>query len=118
MAEYEDFTIDQGADVAIEIHLKEQDGSNKDLTAHTITSKMKRNYNADADGTVDFTTAIGDPATNGVAILTLTNEQTDQLITTGRYVYDVEISYVDEDNNIIIERVLEGKIKVNPSVTR
>lgn len=47
MAEYEDFTIDQGADVAIEIHLKEQDGSNKDLTAHTITSKMKRNYNAD-----------------------------------------------------------------------
>lgn len=118
MADYEDFTIDQGADVAIEIHLKEQDGSAKDLTAHTVTSKMKRNYNAGTDGTVDFTTTIGDPPTEGIAILALTNAQTDALVTTGRYVYDVEISYVDTDNNIIIERVLEGKIKVNPSVTR
>ncbi len=118
MAEYEDFTIDQGADVAIEIHLKEQDGSAKDLTAHTVTSKMKRNYNSGADGTVDFTCAIDTPATQGIAILSLTNEQTDALVTTGRYVYDVELSYVDTDNNVIIERVLEGKIKVNPSVTR
>ena len=45
MAEYEDLTIDQGADVAIELHLKEADGSVKDLSAHSITSKMKRNYN-------------------------------------------------------------------------
>lgn len=118
MAEYEDFNIDQGADVAIELHLQNTDGTRKDLTAHTVTSKMKRNYNAGAEGTVDFTTAIGDPPSNGVAILTLTNEQTDQLVTTGRYVYDVEVSYVDDNNNIIIERVLEGKIKVNPSVTR
>ena len=118
MAEYEDFTIDQGADVAIEIHLKEQDGSAKDLTAHTVTSKMKRNYNADSDGTVAFTTNIANPPSAGIAVLALTNTQTDALVTTGRYVYDVEISFVDEDNNIIIERVLEGKIKVNPSVTR
>ncbi len=118
MAEYEDFNIDQGADVAIELHLQNTDGTKKDLTAHTVTSKMKRNYNAGAEGTVEFTTTLANPPTNGVAILALTNEQTDQLVTTGRYVYDVEVSYVDEDNNIIIERVLEGKIKVNPSVTR
>ena len=46
MAEYEDFNIDQGADVAIELHLQNTDGTKKDLTAHTVTSKMKRNYNA------------------------------------------------------------------------
>ena len=118
MAEYEDFNIDQGSDVAIELHLQDADGTKKDLTAHTVTSKMKRNYNAGAEGTVEFTTALGSPPTDGIAILSLTNEQTDQLVTTGRYVYDVEVSYVDTDNNIIIERVLEGKIKVNPSVTR
>lgn len=118
MADYEDFTIDQGADVAIEIHLKEQDGSAKDLTGYTVNSKMKRNYNADSDGTIDFSTAISSPTTSGIAILNLTNEETDQLVTTGRYVYDVELSFLDSDGNTIIERVLEGKIKVNPSVTR
>lgn len=117
MAEYEDLTIDQGADVSIEIHLREQDGSAKNLSGYSVNSKMKRNYNADVDGTVDFTTTISD-TTGGIAILNLTNEETDQLVTSGRYVYDVELSFEDSDGNIIIERVLEGKIKVNPSVTR
>ena len=116
MADYEDFTIDQGADVAIELHLKEADGSVKDLSAHSITSKMKRNYNTSES--VDFLCAVQDPATSGIAVMSLTNEQTDTLNTSGRYVYDVELSYVDENGNIVIERILEGKIKVNPSVTK
>jgi len=36
----------------------------------------------------------------------------------GRYVYDVELSYQDSDENTIIERVLEGQITVTPSVTK
>ena len=39
MANYEDFTIDQGADVAIELQLQEQDGSKKDLTGHSAAAK-------------------------------------------------------------------------------
>ena len=116
MADYEDFTIDQGADVAIELHLKEADGSVKDLTAHTVTSKMKRNYNT-TEG-VDFTCVVQDPPTSGIAVMSLTNLQTDTLNSSGRYVYDVELSYVDNNENVIIERILEGKIKVNPSVTK
>lgn len=116
MAEYEDFTIDQGADVAIEIHCKETDGSNKDLTNHTATSKMKRNYNSTES--VDFACTIPDPATSGTVVMALTNLQTDALNTSGRYVYDVELSFTDDDGNTIIERILEGKIKVNPSVTK
>ena len=78
--------------------------------------KMKRNYNA-AEG-VDFTCLVSDPPTSGIVVLSLTNTQTDALNTSGRYVYDVELSYNDTDGNTVIERILEGKIKVNPSVTK
>lgn len=119
MADYEDFTIDQGADVAIELHLQETDGSKKDLTGHTAAAKMKRSYNSvDSDEIVDFTTAIVEPNTDGILVLSLTNAQTDALNPRLRYVYDVELSFTDSDGNEIIERILEGKVKVTPSVTR
>lgn len=119
MADYEDFTIDQGADVAIELHLQEQDGSKKNLTGHSALAKMKRSYNSvDSDEVVDFTTVVADPATDGILTLALTNAQTDTLNPRLRYVYDVELSYTDSGDNTIIERILEGKIKVSPSVTR
>ena len=119
MASYEEITIDQGADVAIEVELVEQDGSKKDLTGYSAAAKMKRHYNSvDSDDIVDFAANIADPADNGVVVLSLTNTETDELNTRGRYVYDVEISFNDSDGNQIIERVLEGKVKVSPSVTR
>jgi len=118
MAHYEDFTIDQGSDLALQLELVNPDGSTKDLTGHTASAKMKKNYNSSADATVDFNAIVADPPTSGVVTLSLTHGQTDALSTRGRYVYDVEISYVDGDGNEIVERVLEGKIKVSPSVTR
>lgn len=119
MARYQDLTIDQGADVAIEIDLVDEDGSKKDLTGYSAAAKMKRSYDSvDSADIVDFTSIVGEPATDGVVVISLTNTQTDALNTRGRYVYDVEISYLDSDSNTIIERVLEGKIKVTPSVTR
>lgn len=119
MADYEDFTIDQGADVAIELHLQETDGSKKDLTAHSAFAKMKRSYNSvDSDEIVSFTTTVADPSTDGILVLSLTNTQTDALNPRLRYVYDVELTFQDSDGNTIIERILEGKIKVTPSVTR
>jgi hypothetical protein len=36
---------------------------------------------------------------------------------TGRWVYDAELSFVDSDDNTIIERILEGQINVLPQVT-
>tara|TARA_Y100000385_G_scaffold250028_1_gene271817 strand:- start:192 stop:551 length:360 start_codon:yes stop_codon:yes gene_type:complete len=119
MADYEDFTIDQGADVAIELHLQEQDGSKKDLTGHSALAKMKRSYNStDSDEITSFTTVVSSPATDGILTLALTNSQTDSLNSRLRYVYDVELSYQDSNSQTIIERILEGKIKVSPSVTR
>lgn len=117
MAQEETFTIDQGADVAIQLYLVNTDGSPKNLTNHLITAKMKKNFNSDSADTTDFISTVLTPPTDGIITLSLTNTQTDQL-KSGRYVYDVEMSYSDSDSNTIIERVLEGRIAVSPSVTR
>jgi len=116
MAQYEEITIDQGADASIEMHLTNTDGSAKDLTNHTLSAKLKKNYNSDSSDTTSFTTTVSN-ATGGVATMTLTNTQTDAL-KAGRYVYDVELSFQDSDGDTIIERILEGKITITPSVTR
>jgi hypothetical protein len=117
MAQYEEFTIDQGADVAVEIHCVNKDSTVKDLTGFTATSKLKKTYASDSDSTIAFNTIIATPATDGVLTISLTNAQTD-LLKAGRYVYDVELAFLDSDSNQIIERVLEGRVQVSPSVTR
>ena len=116
MAQYEDITIDQGTDFAMELHLANKDDTAKNLTDHTVAGKLKKTYNSDSADTHDFTVTIATP-TDGVATLSLTNTVTDAL-KPGRYVYDVELSFNDSDGNAIIERVLEGKAFVTPSVTR
>lgn len=117
MATYEEFTIDQGADVAIELHLVDAQNAVKDLTFHTVAAKLKKNYNSDSDGTTNFTSIIATPATAGIVTISLSNTQTDAL-KAGRYVYDVELSHVDSDGDTIVERILEGRIQVTPSVTK
>ena len=48
----------------------------------------------------------------------MTNLQTDTM-KPGRYVYDVELESYDSDTDAtIVERILEGKLTVTPSVTR
>lgn len=118
MARYEELTIDQGSDVAIEVHCITEDGSKQDFTNYSVAAKMKLNYNADSDNTIDFNAIVQDPSTDGKLTLSLTNTQTDALIPKKRYLFDVEVSFVDSDSNTIIERVLEGNIYVNPSITR
>lgn len=114
MAQYEEFTIDKGSDVSIELHLEDANGNTKNLSNHSITGTMKKSYASTA--AFNFTTVIANPATDGIATLSLTNAQT-ALLDTGRYVYDVNISFFDSDNNEIIERIIEGRIQVTPNVT-
>jgi hypothetical protein len=117
---YEDLTINQGSDVAIEIHCENEDGSAKNLTNYSVNALMKRNYR-DSDGdpyTRTFNGVIATPPEDGVVSISLTNTQTDSLLTRGRYVFDVELSFQDSDNNSIIERILEGQIEVSPSVSK
>lgn len=115
MAEYEKFDIDQGSDIAIQLDLVDQNNNKKDLTNFSAAAKMKRTFNSDSSDTTTFSAAITD-ADDGILTLSLTNAQTSAL-KVGTYVYDVEISFQDSASNTIIERVLEGKIRVHPNVT-
>ena len=118
MAQYEEITIDQGSDVAIQLELIDHTGAAKSLINHSIAAKMKKNYNSvDSADIQNFSTIVATPSTAGICTLSLTNSQTDAL-KAGRYVYDVEISFVDSNSNTIVERVLEGRIQVTPSVTK
>lgn len=115
MAQYEEFEIEQGTDVSIELELVTATGAKKDLTNHSLNAYLKRNYKS-TDYT-EFTAQIANPSENGVCILSLNNSQTDSLVP-GNYVYDVELSFVDSDGDVVIERILEGRIDVLPSVTK
>ena len=116
MAQEEIFTIDQGSDVAIEMHIVQKDGNPRNIASHAFNMKMKRSYNSDSADTVDWATIVSD-ANAGIMTASLTNTQTDEL-RKGKYVYDVEMQYVDSGGDTIIERVLQGQMIVSPSVTR
>ena len=114
---YEDLEINQGADIAIELECVEEDGSVKNLTNHSIAAKMKRTFNStDTSDIQAFNAVVQSPADAGKLTLSLTNAQTSTL-RRGRYVYDAELSFVDSDDNTIIERILEGQVNVLPQVT-
>jgi len=120
MANYEDIIIQQGTDVAIEIELINADGSKKNLTNYAVSAMMKRRYEDSANdpSSLSFNSVVVTPPTDGLVNLSLLNTQTDTLKSRGRYIYDVEVSFVDSDSNTIIQRVLEGQIEVSPSVTK
>jgi len=117
MSQYEDFTIDQGADHTIKLELVDTNGDKKDLTGYSAAAQIRKTYSSSDSDAVSFSTQFTAPRTDGILNLTLTNSQTGSL-KAGRYVYDVEISYSDSGDNTIVERILEGQITVSPSVTR
>ena len=90
MAQEEIFTIDQGSDVAIEMHIVQKDGNPRNIASHAFNMKMKRSYNStDSADIVDWATIVSD-ADNGIMTASLTNTQTDAL-RKGKYLYDVEM---------------------------
>lgn len=114
MARYEEIEIDQGSDISIELHTVNPDGSPKDLTNISISCKMKKTHRSST--ATDWNCVVREPATAGIIIMTLDNSQSD-LLKAGRYVYDVELSYYDSDETLFVERILEGRMTLNPSVT-
>ena len=117
MAQQRDFVIDQGSDITIELHLKEEDGGAKDLTGHSLRGKIKKTYDTvDSDQIFNFTsTAVQSPSTDGIALISLSNTLTDSM-KAGRYVDDIEL--VSGSDSDTVERILEGKLNVTPSVTK
>lgn len=114
----ENFVLDQGADAAVELHLTEKDGSKKDLTGIVARASLKESYESRDSDAIAFSTLVASPASDGIVTLTLTNEQTSTLNPRLDYVYDVLLTYTDSDANTIVEKILQGNIEVNPSITK
>ena len=116
MAVYEEFTIDQGTDIALQLDLIEEDGSTKNLENIFARAKIKKTYSTPDSDAVNFPATRISPLTSGILTLSLTNIQTASL-KSGRYVYDVELYFDDSNNQTVVERILEGRIQVTPSVS-
>ena len=120
MAQYRDLEIDQGSDVKWEIELQQTDGTPRDLTNYVVTGNVNRSYDADSSELFVMGSTLIAPFSAGVFEVSLSNVQTEQM-TRRRYVYDIEVSYIDSDASgspTIKERVLEGNIMVSRSVSK
>ena len=129
MAQYEDLIVDQGSDVEIKLELFNPDGTAKILNRYveatnsivplfSASGKIKKGFNSTDSNTYSFrTTTLSPTNEENCVFLSLTNVVTNSM-KAGRYVYDVEISATDSDGNITVERILEGKLTVSPSVTK
>ncbi len=129
MAQYEDLIVDQGSDVEIKLELFNPDGSQKQLnkfntltqtleTLFNATVKIKKSFNTKDSDAISFGASTISPSNaENELYLSLTNTVTDNM-KAGRYVYDVEISATDSFGVTTIERILEGKLTVSPSVTK
>lgn len=129
MAHYEDLQIDKGTDVVIKLECYNPDGSEKVLSyydsdsetilpLYLVEGKIKKTYNSPDSDSVSFSSnVLSADEKDNIIELSLTNIQTDGM-KPGRYVYDVELSSYDSDTEVtIVERILEGKLTVTPSVT-
>ena len=87
MAVMTNIVLDQGTTFNMTVNLTNDDLSAKDLTYYTVTSQMRKSY--DATTATSFTTAKVDAT--GVVTLSLTATET-AAVKAGRYVYDVEIA--------------------------
>jgi len=112
-----DFDIDQGSNVLITMELMNLDRSPKNMTNNLVFGQMKQSYEHDSTRATHFITSVVN-APEGIITLALTNEQTAELDYRRRYVYDIEVRHFDSDLELIKERILEGIITVNPSVTQ
>ena len=110
MATKANLVIDQGATFSATITMSDEYGNLIDLSGFTGRSQMRKHYTSVSY--VAFSVVL-DTAESNIT-LTLTDGQTANL-SSGRYVYDVEI--LDSSSNSV-SRIVEGIVTVTPNVTR
>jgi hypothetical protein len=109
MATKANLVIDQGSTFSTDISLQDENGDPLVLNGYTANSQMRKWYTS-LNPTATFTTNVN--AIAGIITLSLTSNET-SVISSGRYVYDVEI-----DNDTVRSRVVEGIVTVTPQSTR
>ena len=103
--------INAGEDWIATLILKLANGTARNLTGYTISSKIKRHYKSVSPKETIAVTVLD--AAAGEIKLTLTNTQTSALAY-GKWLYDVELTKTSDSTK---ERVIEGTISIRPEVT-
>jgi len=104
------FVLDQGATFTRQLTVKD-DGSAMNLTGYSVASKMRSTH--DSSTVVGTFTCTISNATGGVITMSMNNSTT-AAIEEGIYVYDLEMT----SGSGSVTRLMEGRITVNPEVTR
>lgn len=109
MATKANLVIDQGADFTATITLSDVNGNLIDLTGFNGRSQIRKHYTSLT--AIEMAIYIDVPTAS--VTLSLPAAQTG-LLSSGRYVYDVELTNIA--NNVV--RIIEGIVTVTPQVTR
>lgn len=107
MAAKINLVMDQGSTFSAEITVLDENDDPVDFTSYTANSQMRKSYTSSNAYTFDVS------GSNAGVITMAMNAATTNTISSGRYVYDVEVSV-----GTIKSRLIEGIILVNPQVTR
>lgn len=110
MAQFVEIDIDQGTDFMLDLGLKNDDGTPKDVSGYMFASSIKKSFYSlyeVASFDIDDTNA-----ELGSVILSLSSEVTAEL-KPGRYLFDIK--QIDMYNKV--QRLAEGIVTVNPQIT-
>ena len=111
MATKVDLVIDQGTSFSTDLTLTDSYGNRTYLDGFRADSQIRKWYTS-SNPAATFTTSVN--TASSTITLKLTAAETSNL-SSGRYVYDVEIH---EINGQSISRIVEGIVTVTPEVTR
>jgi len=108
MATKVNLVVDQGADFTTTITLTNDDGSTFDLTDYSGASQIRKHYTSSNATSMSITLN----GNSGIVTMTMNNSVT-AAMSSGRYVYDLELT----DAANVVSRIVEGTVTVTPQVT-
>ena len=108
MATKVNLVVDQGSTFQTSVTFNDENGNTINFSTYSGAAQMRKHFTS--SNSVSFSVNM---TSNGVIALGLTANQTANL-TSGRYVYDLEVT----DSSNLISRLIEGIVTVTPNVTR
>ena len=108
MADKVDLTIDQGASFEVDFLVKDASNTTIDISTYTGVGKARKFISSNTAVSMQINTF-----SNGILRASLTHVQTNDMIYSDRYIYDIKLT--TPANTIL--RVVEGVITVNPQVS-
>lgn len=108
MADKLNLLIDQGTTYSVNLEVKDANNALVNLTGYSGAGQIRKQYTSNS--ATAFSISV---YSNGTVTASLTANQTSNL-TSGRYVYDIELTNALSE----VTRIVEGIVTVTPQVTR